>query len=222
MKRSNKFEDRESTYQMLYTKISKVTAEIDGKKQIYCGQLKELFSDISISTATITRFIWAITHKTEVLPTTLFSIKKNGNKGVIVERLHSGFYDNSGKHIVGMDLIPFIMQAASLHQPKANKARGTGVTVVEKIPTLSKEKHEFNLELEVATSLTGLSGVSDSALAHFGKDAQSRFDKAKSDLDEYAKEVERRENIRQKQQKLLDVLGMMKMNKDELRELLNI
>lgn len=221
MKRSNKFEDRESTYQMLYTKISKVTAEIGGKKQVYNGQVQELFSDVAVSGMTITRFLWAISHKTDILPTILFSIKKTG-KGVTIERLHSGFYDNSGKHVIGMDLIPFIMRAVSLYQPKPNKARGSGVTVVEKIPTLSKEEYAFNLELEVASSLTGLSGVSDSALAHFGKDAQSRFDKAKADLDEYVKEVERREKIRQKQQKLKDVLELMEMNKDELKELLNI
>lgn len=222
MKTSMTTEERKNAYQMLYTKISKVTAEVNGQKQIYRGQLKDLFSDVKVSTATITRFMWAITHKTPVLPTMLFSVKKDGNKGVIVERLHSGFYNDKREHIVGMDLVPFIMQAAGLHQPKANKARGSGVTVVKKIPTISKEEYEFNLKLEVATSLTGLSGVSDSALAHFGKDAQNRFDKAKADLDEYAKEVERREKIRQKQQKLQDVLELMEMNKDELKELLNI
>lgn len=216
MKTSMTTEERKNAYQMLYTKISKVTAEVNGQKQIYRGQLKDLFSDIKVSTATITRFMWAITHKTPVLPTILFSVKKDGNKGVIVERLHSGFYNDKREHIVGMDLVPFIMQAAGLHQPKANKARGTGATVPK------KQTITISHEIEIATSLTGLAGISDDALAHFGKDAQSRFDKAKADLDEYAKEVERREKIHQKQQKLQDVLELMEMNKDELKELLNI
>lgn len=214
MKRSNKIEDRESTYQMLYAKISKVTAEIGGKKQIYYGQLKELFSDISISGATITRFVWAITHKTEVLPTTLFSIKKNGNKGVIIERLHSGFYDNSGKHIVGMDLIPFIMRAVCLCQTKANKDHNTKI--------VNEKKYTETPLIEVASDLSDLTGVSDDALAYFGKEVQDRLNKAKADLEKYNEEVKRREEIRQKQQKLQDVLELMEMNKDELKELLNI
>lgn len=210
MKRSNKMEDRESTYQMLYAKISKVTAEIDGKKQVYNGQLKELFFDISVSCATVTRFIWAITHKTEILPTTLFSIKKNGNKGVIVERLHSGFYDKSGKHIVGMDLIPFIMRAVGLRQVKPSNDR------------ITKKKYTEALVVEVASDLSDLANVSDDALAYFGKDAQDRLNKAKADLDKYNNEVKRRDEIHQKQQKLQDVLELMEMNKDELKELLNI
>jgi len=221
MKRSNKTEDRESTYQMLYAKISKVTAEIDGQKQIYRGQLKELFSDVPVSQFIITRFVWAISHKTSVLPVALFSIKKDGNKGVIVERLHSGFYDDKHHHIVGVDLIPFIMNAVRLHQPKANKARGTNRTVATK-RIVTSEKCTETLAIEIATDLTDLMNVSDDALAYFGKDAQDRLNKAKADLDKYNNEVKRREEIHQKQQKLQDVLELMDMNKDELRELLNI
>lgn len=124
MNTSNKPEDRENTYLLLYTKISKVTAEINGKKQIYNGQIKELFSGVDVSKLTITKFLWAISHKTDALPTNLFSIKKTGN-GVAIERLHSGFYDNSGKHIVGADLVPFIMRAMPLYQPKENKVRAS-------------------------------------------------------------------------------------------------
>lgn len=221
MKRSSKVEDRESTYQMLYAKISKVTAEINGEKQIYRGQLKELFSEISVSGMTITRFVWAITHKTDVLPAALFSIKKNGNKGVIVERLHSGFYDDNGKHIVGMDLIPFIMRAVCLRQPKANKARGANRTVATK-RTITSEKYNESLAIEIATDLTDLMNVSDDALSYFGKDAQDRLNKAKADLEKYNDEVKRRENIRKKQQNLQEILELMGMNIDELKELLNI
>lgn len=215
MKRSSKIEDRESTYQMLYTKVSKATAEVDGKKQVYNGRLTSLFEDVPVSSTTITQFVWAISHKTDALPTALFSIKKTGN-GVAIERLHSGFYDNCGRHIVGKDLIPFIIRAMSSYQPKANKARGTHATAPK------KQTIAISHEIEIATSLTGLAGVSDDALAQFGKDAQDRLNQAKADLDKYTDEVKRREEIRQKQQKLQDVLELMDMNKDELKELLNI
>ena len=204
-------EERKSAYQMLYTKISKVTAEIDGQKQIYRGQLKDLFSDVKVSTATITRFMWAITRKTSVLPTMLFSVKKDGNKGVIVERLHSGFYDNAGKHIVGMDLIPFIMRAVGLHQVKASK----NTKIVD------EKKYTETLLVEVASDLSDLTGVSDDALAAFGKDAQDRLNKAKADLEKYNEEVKRREEVRKKQQSLREVLELMDMNIDELKSLLN-
>lgn len=106
-----------ASYQMLYAKISSATAEVDGKKRIFRGQFKELFAEVPVSQGVITRFVWAISHSTKVLPTTLFSIKKDGNKGVIVERLHSGFYDDNRKHVVGTDLIPFIMQATTFWKP---------------------------------------------------------------------------------------------------------
>ena len=211
MKRSSKIEDRESTYQMLYTKVSKATAEVDGKKQVYNGRLTSLFDDVPVSSTTITQFVWAISHKTDALPTALFSIKKTG-KGVTIERLHSGFYDNSGKHIVGKDLIPFIIRAMASYQPKANKARGTGARTANQKP----------VEAPTIQTTTDLSHLSDDELASFGKDIQDRLNQAKADLDKYTDEVKRREEIRQKQQKLQDVLELMDMNKDELKELLNI
>ncbi|MBO7451732.1 MAG: hypothetical protein J6U54_15420 [Clostridiales bacterium] len=215
MKRSSKLEDRESTYQMLYTKVSKATAEVDGKKQVYDGRLTSLFDDVPVSSTTITQFVWAISHKTDALPTTLFSIKKTG-KGVAIERLHSGFYDNSGKHIVGKDLVPFIMRAMALYQPKANKARGTRTAKKQEVAD-NKLVEAHSIEVD-----TDLIGLSEDALASFGKDAKDRLDKANADLDRYTTEVTRREIIRQKQQKLQDVLELMEMNKDELKELLNI
>lgn len=213
-------EERKNAYQILYTKISKVTAEVDGKKQVFYGQLRELFADANVSHATITRFMWAITHKTEVLPVVLFSVRKNGHSGVVVERLHSGFYTEKREHIIGFDLIPYIMKAATLHQPKPNKGRNKDVVASKKLPTISKEEYAFGLKLEVATSLTGLSGVSEDALAQFGRDAQERRDKALADLALYEEEVQRREKKRQEQQKLQDILELMDMDKEQLKELL--
>lgn len=216
-----------ASYQMLYAKISSATAEVDGKKRIFRGQFKELFAEVPVSQGVITRFVWAISHSTKVLPTTLFSIKKDGNKGVIVERLHSGFYDNNRKHIVGTDLVPFIMQSASLHQSKPNKTydahvlnnKGDEKPVIVRTAMQEKIDHECEI-MSCDINGTGLSGVSDDTLAYFGKDAQERYNKAKHDLDIYHAEVQRREKIRQDQLKLKQILDSMGMNKDELKALL--
>ena len=109
-----------------------------------------------------------------------------------------------------MDLIPFIMRAVSLRQAKPSNDR------------ITKKKYTEALVVEVASDLSDLANVSDDALAYFGKDAQDRLNKAKADLDKYNNEVKRRDEIHQKQQKLQDVLELMEMNKDELKELLNI
>lgn len=125
-------------YKLLYAKISSVTAEDNGKKRIFNGTLKSLFSEVPVSSYIITRFIWAIAHKTNVLPTVLFSVKKNGRDGVIVERLHSGFYNDKGRHVIGNELVPFIMKSASLYQPKRNNAKSSTSKPVQEVSVPTK------------------------------------------------------------------------------------
>ena len=128
-----------TSYHMLYAKISSATAEVGGKKRIFRGQLKELFSEVNVSQTTITKFMWAVSHVTKVLPTTLFSVKKDGNKGVVVERIHSGFYDDNRKHVVGIDLVPFIMQATTFWKPTP-RAKSSVAVVQEKVKQEDSQK----------------------------------------------------------------------------------
>lgn len=207
-------------YQALYTKISRATAEVDGNRQIFHGKICDLFGDVTNKDYFTTRFLWAVSHKTEFLPTVLFNIINHGVNGFEISRVHSGFYDDNHKHIVGYDLIPYIMKSATLYKATPNKSRG-----VKKAEILSKSKSQNELKLshEIEISLhnvTELSTMSDDALAYFGKDAQERYDKAAQDLKEYQEELQRREQRRQDQLRLQDVLELMGMNRDQLKDLL--
>lgn len=113
MKTANKTkDDRRSLYTQLYTIVSKATAQ----DKIYIGALKDLFKDVPVSACVLTRFMWAITHKTEAIPNPLFRLIDHGIKGVELYRINSGFYTYpNGKrtHIYGIELIPYIMMAVT-------------------------------------------------------------------------------------------------------------
>lgn len=116
-------EARIKLYNMLYAKISKVTAEIknnkgEHEKLIFKGTAKDLFKDVDADPRTITRFLWAVSHKTEVLPTVLFNIVDHGSKGIEISRKRSGFKDENGKMVDCADLIPFIIKATKFYQVK--------------------------------------------------------------------------------------------------------
>lgn len=116
-------EDRVLLYTKMYTKVSKATAETknakgESVKTTYNGRIADLFDGICSNGPTIRAFMWAITHKTEILPTQLFRTVDHGKNGCEVSRIHSGFYDDQRNHIVGTALIPFIMEAMKLWEPK--------------------------------------------------------------------------------------------------------
>lgn len=205
-------EDRKLLYTKMYTAVSKATAETknakgEAIKVTYNGRIADLFDGICSNGPTIRAFMWAVTHKTDVLPTSLFRIVDHGKNGCEVSRIHSGFYDDQRKHIVGTDLIPFIMEAMKLWEPKPRAKKET----VEILPEDAKLPIKVISEQEMIVDhkcepLTGLSEVSDDALAYFGKDAKERFEKAKADLEAYAKEIQRREQEREKVAKKQELL----------------
>lgn len=103
--------ERELLYKMMYTAVSGATA----KDSVFNGTVSELFRDIQVTPATITRFLWAVSHKTAHLPIQLFSIIDRGNKGKQIKRVHTGFKDpTTNERIDGVKLTPFIMRAAKL------------------------------------------------------------------------------------------------------------
>lgn len=218
----NSKEERMVLYNMLYVKLSKATAEIKNEKHedvrlVFVGKVKDLFQEIKTDPGTIAKFLWAVSHKTDVLPTVLFRIVDHGVKGLEISRIHSGFYDAQRKHITGSDLVPFIIKATEFYKPipRAKKAEPAddqfyviGKKEAQKLPVkvLSEQEMIVNHECELATALTGLSGVSDDALAYFGKDAKERYEKAKADLDAYTEEIQRREQEREKVAKKQELL----------------
>lgn len=211
----NSKEERIVLYNMLYVKLSKVTAEIKNEKRedvrlVFVGKVKDLFQEIKTDPGTIAKFLWAVSHKTDVLPTVLFRIVNHGVKGLEISRIHSGFYDAQRNHITGSDLVPFIIKAAELYKPTP-RAKKEPVVILPKasklpIKVISEQEMIVNHECELATALTGLSGVSDDALAYFGKDAKERYEKAKADLDAYTEEIQRREQEREKVAKKQELL----------------
>lgn len=113
-------ENRTVVFTNMYTAISKATAETtDSKgnvtKKVFSGFVKDLFGEVS--TFTVTRFLWAVSHKTDVLPTILFRVTSHGKKGYEIERVHTGFRSQeTGKKLIGVELIPYIMEAAKLYK----------------------------------------------------------------------------------------------------------
>ena len=220
---------RYETYCLLYTKISKATAEIvsDNKasKVTYFGKMLDLFEGVDVSKATLTSFLWAISHKTTALPVILFKIDRIPSKGIRVNRIHSGFYDN-GQHIIGIDLIPYIMSAMKEYQPKARQTKKEVVpeevtsNEIEEVPYGKLSVHQLSMESELATCFGDFSKIGEDTLDYFGKDAYARFEKAKSDVEKYEAEVERRAKVRMNQEKLNQVLELMEMTKEDLKDLI--
>lgn len=192
-------EQRKEAYFVMYKKISLATAEVksNGKveKTKYVGKVSELFGDTGVSSGLITHFLWAVSHKTESLPTTLFKITKV-NGGMEIIRLHSGFYDNAGEHIVGAKLIPFIMKAATEYKPCH--------------PYVRKDQPAKTVETAVIPAINVLSidwvGLSDDELANVALNAQN--------------ETKRREELREKRARLQEILELAEMSKDDLLDLL--
>lgn len=127
-------EQYKQAYNLLYTKMSKATAEVkngnETVKSVYRGPLSELFGNVELCSNTITAFLWAVSHKTNALPTVLFKVSKL-SKGVEISRVHSGFYNDKGEHIVGIALVPFIMDAMREYKPTRTYNRKQRVVVKE-------------------------------------------------------------------------------------------
>lgn len=140
-------EDRKLLYTKMYTAVSKATAETkDAKgeaiKVTYNGRIADLFDGICSNAPTIRAFMWAITHKTDALPTALFRVIDHGVRGSEISRIHSGFYDDQRNHITGTALIPFIMEAMKLWEPTPRAKKEVPVKVAEfeapKLPEYAK------------------------------------------------------------------------------------
>lgn len=203
-------EARVLLYTKMYTAVSKATAETknakgEAIKVTYNGKIVDLFNGICNNAPTIRAFMWAVSHKTDVLPTVLFRVVSRGINGTEISRIHSGFYDNQRNHITGTALIPFIMESMKLWEPKP-RAKKEPEDAKLPIKVISEQEMIIDHECELATALTGLSGVSDDALAYFGKDAKERYEKAKADLDAYTEEIQRREQEREKVAKKQELL----------------
>lgn len=117
-------EDRKLLYTKMYTAVSKATAETknakgEAIKVTYNGKVTDLFDGICNNAPTIRAFMWAVSHKTDALPTALFRVVSRGVNGTEISRIHSGFYDDQRNHITGTALIPFIMEAMKFWEPKS-------------------------------------------------------------------------------------------------------
>ena len=130
-------------YNKLYTAVSRATAETrdrNGKvvKTVFKGFVKDLFKDVH--TLTVTKFLWAVSHKTPVLGTPLFRVTYHGKKGYEIERLHSGFVCNeTGKKITGLDLVPYIIEAAKLYQTNPRTAKEAPAVEVQKATVVPEQ-----------------------------------------------------------------------------------
>lgn len=128
--------DMQKTIRLLYTAVSRATAERPDfkgipQKQAYSGSFDELFSGINAGRGTITRFIWVITHKVGELTQPLF--KRNADKALV--RNCSGFYtyqdqpDGRKKkvHITGDALVPYLYQWMQEYKPTPRQAKDEDV-----------------------------------------------------------------------------------------------
>ena len=139
-------EDRVLLYTKMYTAVSKATAETknakgEAIKVTYNGKVTDLFDGICNNAPTIRAFMWAVSHKTDALPTALFRVVSRGVNGTEISRIHSGFYDDQRNHITGTALIPFIMEAMKLWEPKSRaKKEPVAILPVEapKLPEYAK------------------------------------------------------------------------------------
>lgn len=134
-------EDRKLLYTKMYTAVSKATAETknakgENVKTTYNGKVSDLFTDICSNAPTIRAFMWAITHKTDALPIALFRVIDHGVRGSEISRIHSGFYDDQRNHITGTALIPFIMDAMKLWEPKPRAKKEPVVILPVETPKL--------------------------------------------------------------------------------------
>ena len=120
-------EAREQMYKALYDAISMRTREErkSGPRTYYVrvpynGTVQDLFKEVKTSTATITKFLWAVSVRYEI-----FRITNRGKQGVTIERLKSGIsIQDPNTHllrdITGYELIPFIMEAVTSYVPNSN------------------------------------------------------------------------------------------------------
>ena len=139
-------ESRVLLYTKMYTAVSKATAETknakgEAIKVTYNGKVTDLFDGICNNAPTIRAFMWAVSHKTDALPTALFRVVSRGVNGTEISRIHSGFYDDQRNHITGTALIPFIMEAMKLWEPKPRaKKEPVAILPVEapKLPEYAK------------------------------------------------------------------------------------
>lgn len=200
-------EARVLLYTKMYTAVSKATAETknakgESVKTTYNGKISDLFDGICNNAPTIRAFMWAITHKTDALPTVLFRVVDHGMNGSEVSRIHSGFYDDQRTHIVGSALIPFIMEAMKLWEPKKRSPKVTEPVIVLEAP---KQEDSPKICYD-CTGKLNLQEMSDDELTNLQFQISQEFD--------------RRAAIREKQVKLAQVLELAEMSKEELMDLL--
>ena len=184
---------------LMYAAISSATAEIknvqgESERLIYVGTISNLFKDIDTNAHETTKFLWAVSHKTNSLPNILFEIKRLAH-GIEVKRLRSGFYRNGNRSdkVSGNDLIPFIVAAMKEYKSTPRVKKEPAVQQVE-LPK-QDDSLKFNLQEMSSDELTHL-----------------QF--------EIQKEFERRAQIRKNQERLQQALDLMEMSKEELAELL--
>lgn len=189
----------------MYKDISKATAEKrDAKgnveKTIFKGFVKDLFK--GANTLTVTKFLWAVSHRTDALKTPLFKVKYCGKKGYEIERIHSGFVsDETGKKIVGVDLVPYIIKAASLYKTSPRKQKIAEAPVVE-APAVPEQPVAINY----AGRPVQVEQLSDEEL-------ELGISEYKLSLQQLEQEKEKRDALKTKKAELLKVFS--DMAKDE-------
>ena len=193
-------EKRTQIYSDLYTKISKATIEVKDAngnfvKPVITKNADELFEEIAqqVTSKVLTRFMWAISHKTDALPTVLFNIRRSKH-GFVIQRAHSGFYNDKREHIVGTALVPFIMEAMRQYKPQYSRTKPA--VPAEETSAIDRGPFPYVHDMN-DDELTALAAAVDA---------------------EFRSRAERRE----KQAKLQQVLELAEMSRDELKELLSI
>jgi len=188
----------------MYKDISKATAEKrDAKgnveKTIFKGFVKDLFK--GVNTLTVTKFLWAVSHRTDALKTPLFRVKYCGKKGYEIERIHSGFVsDETGKKIIGVDLVPYIIAAASLYKTSPRKQKIIEAPIVE-APAVPEQPVAINYASRpVQVELTD-------------EELELRISEYKLSLQQLEQEKVKRDAVKAKKAELLKVFS--DMAKDE-------
>ena len=155
-------EKRMQIYSDLYTKISKATIEVKDAngnfvKPVITKNADELFEEIAqqVTSKVLTRFMWAISHKTDVLPTVLFNIRRSKH----------GF--------VGTALVPFIIEAMRQYKPQYSRTKPT--VPAEQIGATDRNPFAYVHEMN-DDELTALAAAVD---AEFRSRAERREKQAK-------------------------------------------
>lgn len=137
-------DELEALVRRLYVAISGATKEDENKQaRVFNGTTAKLFGDEPAYW--VTRFLWAVSRKTDALPVKLFTKIDHGKKGYEIHRKHTGFGTKPNR-IDGFALIPFIIAAMKLYKADSHPAKETPAVEVsvKEIPMAPVQEQVFD------------------------------------------------------------------------------